>query len=115
MGCKSCSLSYDFFLHVSRGDKGFKKARGLGNCSVLKRGVFVLFAPLDAVWGSPGGFSAPNLGSTPGQVEATTGKRHMVLRGDGLFSRVARCTVITARPDLTGNYIYNVSKLKFLL
>ena len=36
------------------------------------------------------------------QVEATTGKQAVVIKGNGLFSRVTECTEITARPDLTG-------------
>ena len=36
------------------------------------------------------------------QVEATTENRGMVIRGNGLISRVTQCTGITARPDLTG-------------
>ena len=36
------------------------------------------------------------------QVEATTAKQPVVIRGTGLFSRVAQCTGNTARPDLTG-------------
>ena len=34
------------------------------------------------------------------QVEATTEKRPMVIRGNRLFSRVAKCTGTTARPEL---------------
>ena len=47
------------------------------------------------------------------QVEATTEKRYMVIRGNGMFSRVTKCTGIRARPDLTGMYNYNVLKLIF--
>ena len=36
------------------------------------------------------------------QVEANTEKQGMVIKGNGLFSRVTQCTGITARPDLTG-------------
>ena len=36
------------------------------------------------------------------QVEATTEKRPMVTRGNGLFFRDTKCTEITGRPDLTG-------------
>ena len=36
------------------------------------------------------------------QVEATTAKRPVVIRGNGLFSQVTNCTGIMARPDLTG-------------
>ena len=32
------------------------------------------------------------------QVEATTGIRAMVIRGNGLFSRYTQCPGITARP-----------------
>ena len=36
------------------------------------------------------------------QVEATTEKRPMVRRGNGLFFRDTKCTEITGRHDLTG-------------
>ena len=36
------------------------------------------------------------------QVEATTEKRPMVIRGNGLFFRDTKCTEITGRPDFTG-------------
>ena len=39
---------------------------------------------------------------TPIQVEATTEKRPMVIRGNRLFFRDTKCTEITGRPDLTG-------------
>ena len=36
------------------------------------------------------------------QVEATTEKRPMVIRGNGLFFRDTKCTEIPGRPELTG-------------
>ena len=47
------------------------------------------------------------------QVEATTGKRPVLTKGNRLFSRVAKCTVITACPDLTGIYNNNILRLIF--
>ena len=45
------------------------------------------------------------------QVEATTGKRPMLTKGNRLFSRVTKCTGITARPALTGIYKDNILNL----
>ena len=47
------------------------------------------------------------------QVEATTAKRPMVMRGNGLFSWVTKCTGITARPVLTGMYYSIVTHICF--
>ena len=54
-----------------------------------------------------------NWGMSHYQVEATTGKRPMLTKGTRLFSRVTKCTVITARPDLTGIYKNNILILIF--
>ena len=48
------------------------------------------------------------------QVEATPEKWPVMTKGNRLFSWVAKHTEITARPDLTGIYIYNTLKLIFL-
>ena len=48
------------------------------------------------------GHRAVTLSQNSHQIEATMEKRPMLIRGNGLFSRVAKCTEITARPDLTG-------------
>ena len=49
------------------------------------------------------------------QVEATTGKRPMLTKGTRLFSRVTKCTGITARPDFTGIYKNDIIKHIFCL
>ena len=41
------------------------------------------------------------------------GKRPMLTNGTRLFSRVIKCTGITARPDLTGIYKNDILKLIF--
>ena len=46
------------------------------------------------------GLGAPGRGLE--QVEATTEKRPMVIRGNRLFFRDIKCTEIPGRPDLTG-------------
>ena len=47
------------------------------------------------------------------QVEATTVKQPVVIKRKGLFSRVTKCTRITARPDLIGIWKYHILRLIF--